>query len=146
LLELGLHLGLKVLSAEELADCFDEACPCGKTHNADALKKQRARVLNDLETTLSQSLRYASRRPAWERFAVYGAEGFIAKGYRPRDGCRYVEISRIGKGLEYIVEEHTVESGSPEAEFGFPEVLRGLPAAFFVMTKEELFVMFFPKS
>jgi len=146
LLELGLHLGLKVLSAEELAACFDEVCPCGTIHNADALKKQRARVLKDFETTLSQSLRYVLRRPACERFAVYGAGGFIAKGYRPRDGSRYVEISRIGKGLEYIVEEDTVESCSPEAEFGFPEVLRRLPAAFFVTTTEELFVMFFPKS
>jgi hypothetical protein len=146
LLELGLHLGLKLLSAEELAACFDEVCPCGKTHNADALKKQRARVLKDLERSLSQSLRYALRRPAWERFAVYGAEGFIAKGYRPRDGSRYVEISRIGKGLEYIVEEDTVEGCSPEAEFGFPEVLRRVPAAFFVTTTEEVFEMFFPKS
>jgi hypothetical protein len=146
LLELGLHLGLRVLSAEELAACFDEVCSCGTTHNADALKKQRARVLKDLETTLSQSLRYALRRPAWERFAVFGAEGFIAKGYRPRDGSRYVEISRKGKGLEYIVEEDTVEGCSPEAEFGFPEVLRRLPAAFFVKTTEELFEMFFPKS
>jgi hypothetical protein len=146
LLELGLHLGLRVLSAEELAACFDEVCPCGTIHNADALKKQRARVLKDFETTLSQSLRYVLRRPACERFAVYGAGGFIAKGYRPRDGSRYVEISRIGKGLEYIVEEDTVESCSPEAEFGFPEVLRRLPAAFFVTTTEELFVMFFPKS
>jgi hypothetical protein len=146
LLELGLHLGLKVLSAEELADCFDEVCPCGKTHNADALKKQKARVLKDLEATFSQSLRYALRRPPWERFAVYGAEGFIARGYSPRDGSRYVEISREGTGLEYIVEEGTVESCSPKAEFGFPEVLRRLPAAFFATTTEELFEMFFPKS
>jgi hypothetical protein len=73
LLELGLHLGLRVLSAEELPACFDEVCPCGTTHSADALKKQRARVLKDFETTLSQSLRYALRRPAWERLAVYGA-------------------------------------------------------------------------
>jgi len=146
LLELGLHLGLKVLSAEELAACFDEVCPCGTTHNADALKKQRARVLKDLERSLFQSLQYASRRPARERFAVYGAEGLIAKGYAPRDGSRYVEISRIGKGLEYIVEEDSVEGCSPEAEFGFPEVLRQLPAAFFVSNVEQLFQMFFSKS
>jgi hypothetical protein len=146
LLELGLHLGLKVLTAEELAACFDEVCSCGMTHNADALKKQRARVLKDLERSLSQSLQYASRRPARERFVVYGAEGFIAKGYAPRDGSRYVEISRLGRGLEYLVEEDTVEGYSPEAEFGFPEVLRRLPAAFFVSDVQQLFQMFFIKS
>lgn len=108
LLELGLHLGLKLLTAEELADCFEEVCSCGKPHDADALKKQRARVLRDLETALEQSIRFALRRPPWERFAVYGAEGFMAKGYRPRDGSRYVEISRQGRGLECIVDKENV--------------------------------------
>jgi hypothetical protein len=144
LLELGLHLGLKVLTAEELTDCFDEVCLCGKVHDAEALKKQRGRVLKDLEATLNQSLRYRLRQPSWERFAVYGAEGFIAKGYRPRDGSRYVEISRSGKGLEYIVEEDAVAGYSEDAEFGFPEVLRQLPAVFFVPSIEQLFTMFFP--
>jgi len=144
LLELGLHLGLKVLTAEELADCFDEVCPCGKVHDPDALKKQRVRVLKDLESTLNQSLRYGLRKPAWERFAVYGAEGFIAKGYSPRDGSRYVEISRKGKGLEYIVEKDAVAGYSQDAEFGSPEVLRCLPAVFFVQSIEQLLKMFFP--
>jgi len=144
LLELGLHLGLKVLTAEELADCFDEVCPCGEIHDADALKKQRGRVLKDLEATLYQSLRYSLRKPPWERFAVYGAEGFIAKGYSPRDGSRYVEISRKGKGLEYIVEADAVVAYSQDAEFGFPEILTHLPAAFFVPSIEQLFQMFFP--
>ena len=144
LLELGLHLGLKVLTAEELTDCFDEVCLCGKVHDAEALKKQRGRVLKDLEAILNQSLRYRLRKPSWERFAVYGAEGFIAKGYRPRDGSRYVEISRSGKGLEYIVEEDAVAGYGEDAEFGFPEVLRHLPAVFFVPSIEQLFKMFFP--
>jgi len=143
LLELGLHLGLKVLTAEELADCFDEVCACRKIHDPDALKKQRGRVLKDLEATLRQSLRYSLRRPPWERFAVYGAGGFIAKGYRPRDGSRYVEISRKGKGLEYIVEADAAVAYSETAEFGFPEVLRQLPAVFFVQSIEQLFQMFF---
>ena len=144
LLELGLHLGLKTLTAEELADCFDEVCPCGKIHDADALKKQRGRVLNDLEAIFNQSLRYGLRKPAWERFAVYGAEGFIAKGYRPRDGSRYVEISRKGKGLQYIVEKDAVTGYSEDIEFGSPEVLRCLPSVFFVQSIEQLFTMFFP--
>jgi len=44
LLELGWNLRLRRLSAEELADCFDELCPCGEVHDPDALKKLRARV------------------------------------------------------------------------------------------------------
>ena len=40
----GLELGLERLTAEELADCFDEPCDCGDLHDADALKKQRARL------------------------------------------------------------------------------------------------------
>jgi hypothetical protein len=147
LLELGLHLGLKVLSAEELADCFDEVCACGRSHDADALKKQRARVLKDLETALQEGLRYALRKPSWERFAVYGADGFMAKGYSPRDGSKYVEISRQGKGFECIIEEEGAVTGFREnTEVGFPEVLRHIPWAFFVPNNEQLFKMFFPKG
>jgi hypothetical protein len=88
LLELGLHLGLKLLSAEELADCFDEVCPCGKTHNADALKKQRARVLKDLETTLSQS-------PDMLRGGLPGNDLRFAgpKDLSPKDTVRAMEAS-----------------------------------------------------
>jgi len=146
LLELGLHLGLKVLSAEELADCFDEVCACGRIHDADALKKQRSRVFKDLETAFQEGLRYALRRPSWERFAVYGADGFIAKGYRPRDGSKYVEISRQGKGFECIVEaDGTVTGFRDNTEVGYPEVLRHIPSAFFVPSNEQLFKMFFPE-
>ncbi len=49
LLEMGLSLGLAELGAEELAQCFDEVCPCGKVHSADSLKKQRNRLLKDIE-------------------------------------------------------------------------------------------------
>jgi hypothetical protein len=147
LLELGLHLGLKVLSAEELADCFDEVCACGKSHDADALKKQRSRVLKDLEMALQEGLRYSLRRPSWERFAVYGVDGFIAKGYRPRDGSKYVEISRQGKGFECIVEADATVTGFREGtEVGYPEVLHHIPGAFFVSTIERLFKMFFPEG
>jgi len=146
LLELGMHLGLKLLTAEELADCFEEVCPCGKRHDADALKKQRARVLKDLETALEQGIRYALRRPPWERFAVYGAEGFVAKGYRPRDGSRYVEISRKGIGLECIVDEANVIGYSQDPNLRSPQVLRYLPKVFFVLGVEQIFEMFFPKG
>ncbi len=32
LIQYGLAFGVESLSAEELADCFNELCPCGKTH------------------------------------------------------------------------------------------------------------------
>jgi hypothetical protein len=38
-LEIGLRLGSKVLSAEKLADCFDDVCARGRCHDADALEK-----------------------------------------------------------------------------------------------------------
>ncbi len=44
----GLDLGLAVLSGEELADCFEALCPCGKEHFAENLKKLRARILKTL--------------------------------------------------------------------------------------------------
>jgi len=148
LLELGLHLGLKVLSSEELADCFEEVCICGKFHDADALKKQRSRVLRDLETALQEGLRYRLRRPSWERFAVYGADGFVAKGYRPREGSKYIEISRWGKGFECIVEADGTVTGYREngTEVGYPEVLRHIPSVFFVPSNELLFKIFFPNG
>jgi|HubBroStandDraft_2_1064218.scaffolds.fasta_scaffold34902_1 hypothetical protein len=148
LLELGLHLGLQVLSSEELADCFEELCICGKFHDADALKKQRSRVLKDLETALQEGLRYRLRRPSWERFAVYGDKGFIAKAYRPRDGSRYVEISRWGKGFECVVEVEGTVTGFREddSELGYPEVLSHVPRVFFVSSNEQLFKMFFPEG
>jgi hypothetical protein len=147
LLELGLHLGLRVLSAEELADCFDEVCACGRSHDADALKKQRSRVLKDLEMALQEGLRYWLRKPSWERFEVYGADGFMAKRYSPRDGRKYVEISRRDKGFECIVEENgTVTGFRKDTEVSFPDVLRHIPSAFFVPSNEQLFSMFFPKG
>ena len=49
LLEMGMHMGLDKLTAEELAECFDEVCLCGKEiHDADALKKQRDRLKKTL--------------------------------------------------------------------------------------------------
>jgi hypothetical protein len=147
LLELGLHLGLRGLSAEELADCFDEVCACGRSHDADALKKQRSRVLKDIEMALQEGLRYWLRKPSQERFEVHGADGFMAKRYTPRDGRKYVEISRRGKGFECIIEENGTVTGFREGtEAGYPEVLRHIPSAFFVPSNELLFEMFFPKG
>lgn len=54
LMQLGLSFasGMEKLTAEELADCFEAYCPCGKIHDADALKKQRARLLRVLKQAL----------------------------------------------------------------------------------------------
>lgn len=53
LFEVGLDLGLSALTAEELADCFEAICPCGKEHDADALKKQRFRKQKALQKAAS---------------------------------------------------------------------------------------------
>jgi len=76
LIEIGLNLGLASLTAEELAECFNSLCPCGKEHDADALKKQRRRVQKQLQTAWQNSWRLT---PPRERFSVFGANGYIAK-------------------------------------------------------------------
>jgi len=141
LIEVGLNLGLGSLTAEELADCFDYLCPCGKEHDADALKKQRGRVKKQLQTAWENTWRLT---PPRERFAVVGANGYIARPYRPSKGTPYVEISRWGKGLEYIVQGSAISGYSEDCEFRFPEVISHLPAMFFLRSLEELFRMFFP--
>jgi hypothetical protein len=141
LLEIGASFGVGKLTAEELADCFTHLCPCGKSHSADALKKQRGRVQKKLQTAWENSWRLT---PSRERYAVVGANGYIARPYRPSTGRPYVEISRRGKGLEYIVQGSAVSGYSEDCEFRLPEVFSQLPAVFFLRSPEELFRMFFP--
>jgi hypothetical protein len=45
----GLELGLRSLSSEELADCYDALCKCGKSHAPDNLKKLRTRVMRTMD-------------------------------------------------------------------------------------------------
>jgi len=45
----GLDLGLDRLTADELADCFDELCSCGKEHSPENLRKLRERMIKALE-------------------------------------------------------------------------------------------------
>lgn len=52
LCEIGRGLGLETLTADERAECFDRLCPCGKEHDADALKKQYQRMKRDLEKAM----------------------------------------------------------------------------------------------
>jgi hypothetical protein len=44
LVSLGLDLGILSLTANELADCFDALCPCGKVHDPESLFKLRQRI------------------------------------------------------------------------------------------------------
>jgi hypothetical protein len=41
----GLDFGLKALNQEDLAECFDEICPCSKLHSSDYLKKLRTQII-----------------------------------------------------------------------------------------------------
>jgi hypothetical protein len=61
-LELILCYEIERLTAEERADCADAYCACGRTHDADALKKQAARLKSDLQRGAIQSL--AATTPA----------------------------------------------------------------------------------
>lgn len=47
--------GMENLTGEELAEFFDDFCPCEKTHDARALQKQRKRLLKDLEAATQKS-------------------------------------------------------------------------------------------
>lgn len=68
LLEMGLPLGLDKLTSEELADCFEEVCACGKHHSADNLKKQRKRLLEAIETAV-----------AWQRNLTGGTQARLSQ-------------------------------------------------------------------
>lgn len=41
----GLDLGIETLTQEELTDCFDEICTCGKEHDGEKLRKLRTRTI-----------------------------------------------------------------------------------------------------
>ena len=44
----GLDLGIDKLNPEELADCFDALCTCGRQHLAENLRKLRTRLTKAL--------------------------------------------------------------------------------------------------
>jgi hypothetical protein len=63
LLELVICYETARLTAEQLAECVDSYCACGETfHNSDALKRQRARLEEELKGSLSNQT--ASATPA----------------------------------------------------------------------------------
>ncbi len=61
LLELILCYEIKPLTAEERAECVDRYCACGKTHDADALKKQSARLKRELQACVIAPARPTTR-------------------------------------------------------------------------------------
>jgi hypothetical protein len=142
IMELGLNLGLGALTDEELADCFDEFCRCGKEHDPDALKKQRARVRKQLEAARYGSLRAI---PSRKRFVAYGAHGMTARAYHwEAKGIRYVQVSLLGKQPECLIYPDGTALAAENSQFYGPEGLDCLLEAFGVESPEQLFSMFFP--
>jgi hypothetical protein len=142
IIELGLNLGLAKLTDEELADCFDECCGCGKDHDPDALKKQRARVRKQLEVARYETLRAI---PSRKRFAAYGADGITAKANNwEAKGIRYLEVSLHGKPPECFIYPDGKAVAVENSQFYSPGGLDRLLAAFGVESQEQLFSMFFP--
>ena len=82
LLVLGLDVGLSVLSPEELADCFDVLCPCGKVHDADVLKKQRARKQKAIQKAKNWVAANRAKMSTREWMEAYGMYGLYAKGVK----------------------------------------------------------------
>jgi len=62
LLELILCFEVEPLTAEERAECVDHYCACGETHDADALKKQYARLRRELQACVTASVMPTPRR------------------------------------------------------------------------------------
>jgi len=143
IMELGLNLGLDRLTEEELADCFDEVCPCGKAHDADALKKHRARVRKQLERARYESLRAI---PPRQRFAAWGAHGITARANQPARGIQFVEVSHHGNKPECLIYRDGTALITENSQFWGRDGLEHLTGAFGVEDPIELFSMFFPES
>jgi hypothetical protein len=55
IMQTGLELGFRDLSSNQLADCYDEVCNCGETHDPENMKKLRSRVIKIMDR-LAQNL------------------------------------------------------------------------------------------
>jgi hypothetical protein len=145
LFEIGLDLGLSVLTSEELADCFDAVCPCGKIHDADALKKQRSRKQKSIQEARNWLAAERAKMSTREWILVYGKYRLYAKGIPLiGDVPRRVYVGNIGEHPFCDIDEQgnvVVEDGSKFANRSVP---RELPHAFGVESSRELFTMFFP--
>jgi hypothetical protein len=144
LLEFGLDLGLSILVPEELADCFDALCPCGKVHDADALKKQRSRKQKAIQKAISWLAAERAKMSTREWMAAYGMHGLYAKGVPSISGVlRRVYVGRMGEPACCYIDEQgdvVVLQGSKLAN---SSVAQELPRAFGVSSSKEIFAMFF---
>jgi hypothetical protein len=147
LFDIGLDIGLNLMTPEELADCFDAVCPCGKVHDPDALKKQRSRKLKVLQEARDWLVAERAKMSSREWMAAFGKQGLYAKGVPAIGGQpRRVYVGEIGQlPLCYINAEGdlVVLEGS---RFASSSALRELPDAFGVNSTKELFTMFFPED
>jgi hypothetical protein len=152
LLEMGLEMGLDKLSPEELADFFDAFCPCGKIHDADALKKQRLRTRKALRAIEAWMVEQRSKIPTRELMTVYGKGNLAAQAVRASDGNTPLVIVGEHQGIPpddriladcYIKRDGTIVilAGS---KLSVRSAVRKIHAAFGVKTAVELFDMFFP--
>lgn len=58
LISLGLHFGIQNLTQSELADCFNEICPCGdKEHSEESLRKLRIKIQRHYNATSREHVR-----------------------------------------------------------------------------------------
>ncbi|MGC1600013.1 MAG: hypothetical protein WA757_07160 [Candidatus Acidiferrales bacterium] len=49
IMQTGLELGFRALTPMQLADCYDEVCNCGETHDPENMKKLRTRVIKIMD-------------------------------------------------------------------------------------------------
>jgi hypothetical protein len=49
IMQAGLELGLRDLTPDQLADCYDELCNCEKPHDAENVNKLRTRVIRIMD-------------------------------------------------------------------------------------------------
>ena len=147
LLELGLDLGLSIMGPEELADCFDIVCPCGKVHDADALKKQRSRKQKAIQKAKNWLAADRAKMSTREWMAAYGMHQLYAKGQPSIDGApQRVYVGKIGEPAFCYLDERGDFSALGGSIFPDSSVLRDLPRSFGVSSSEEIFAMFFPKA
>lgn len=144
LLEFGLDLGLSTLGPEELADCFDDICPCGKVHDADALKKQRSRKQKAIQKARYWLAAERAKMSTREWMAAYGMHGLYAKGVPSMSGVpRRVYVGRMGEPAFCYIDEQggVVALQGPKLANG--SVVYELPRAFGVSSSKQIFAMFF---
>jgi hypothetical protein len=147
LIGFGLDMGLSNLTAEELADCFDMVCPCRKSHDADALKKQRSRIQKAIQKARQWLAADRAKMSTREWMCAYGKNELFAKGTPSIEGHppeRRVYVGEIGKQVVGYVNDRGNVVVLKGLRLDRRSTLRNLPAAFEVRTTTELFEIVLP--